>query len=292
MNTRTPILDTKQRIPLLERALYEGFARLHGSEVIATPSWVQIVTPCLDNPMRNAICRSVSTEAEVDERIRETLLFYRSRNLRCSWVVGPNSRPRNLEERLVAAGFQLHTIGCGMSAELDELSLPTPSGSAPRVVIESLDERNLDDWIYVQGVVWGLSSQMAMGMREEKRRRAPVRTEGIQEYLIRVDGFAAAVGAIHLFDEFAHLSTGAVLPEFRNRGIFQHMVREALRVIRNLGHSLVTVHAIQGTSAPIFRKLGFQWDCDFSHYTAPPEPGTWRDVSSARVFTFPPAGLR
>jgi GNAT superfamily N-acetyltransferase len=271
MKTWNPmLLDTTQRIGFLERALYEGFARLHGSEVIATPSWVQIVTPSLDNPMRNSICRNVSTDAEVDERIRETLRFYQSRNLRCSWVVGPNTRPSNLGERLVAAGFRFHSIGCGMTADLHELPFPSLPETAPQVVVESLDDHNLDEWIEVQTVVWGLSPELTFRMWEERRRRARFSVEGIQEYVIRVDGVAAAVGAIHLFDEFAHLSTGAVLPAFRNRGIFHQMVRESLCLVRDLGHSLVTVHAIQSTSAPIFRKMGFRSDCEFTYYTARP----------------------
>jgi GNAT superfamily N-acetyltransferase len=267
MAARDTMLDTEQRLAWLERALYEGFARIYDSEVIVTPSWVQVVTPSLNTPMRNSVCCNISEEAEVNERIRETIQFYESKGLPCGWVVGPRTRPRDMGERLLAAGFRLHAVSSGLTGDLSELSLPEePRVTEPRIDIELLGEHNLDAWLHVHQVVWGVKPELAARMREARQRRAFDTRHGILEYVARANGAPLGIASVHLFDEFAHLSDGAILPEFRKQGIFLRLVRKRLETIRELGRSFVTVHAIQSTSAPILRRMGFRWNCDFAYY--------------------------
>ncbi len=261
-------LDTEQRLSWLERALYEGFARIYGSEVIATPSWAQIVTPSLTSLARNAVCRNISTEAEVDEQIRETIRLYESKGLPCAWIVGPRTKPHDMGERLLAAGFRLHTATDGLIADLSEFTLPEePQRTEPRIDIELLNEHNVDAWLHVHQTVWGVKPELAAGMREARQRRAFDTRHGVLEYVARSNGAAAGIASLHLFDEFAHFSEGAIIPEFRKQGVFLRLVRRRMEVIREMGRSFVTVHAIKSTSAPIFRKMGFRWHGDFTYYS-------------------------
>jgi GNAT superfamily N-acetyltransferase len=267
MIPRDTMLDTDQHLAWLERALYEGFARIYDSEMITTPSWIQIVTPSLNNPMRNAVCRNISAEAEVDEQINETVRFYQSKGLRSAWVLGPRTQPHGMGERLLAAGFRLLGTAFGMTADLSELSLPEePQGTEPRIDIELLGEHNVDAWLHVHQVVWGVKPELAARMREARQRRAFDTRHGILEYVALANGRPMGIASTHLFDEFAHLCDGSILPEFRKQGVFLRLVRKRLETIRELGHSFVTVHAIQNTSAPIFRKMGFRSACDFTYY--------------------------
>lgn len=267
MAPRDTMLDTDQRIAWLERALYEGFARIYDSEVTITPSWVQIVTPSFNSPLRNAVCCNISAEAEVDEQIRQTVRLYQSKGLRFSWWVGPRTRPHNMGERLLAAGFQLASSSWGMTAVLSELSLPTePPSTKPRIDIELLGERNIDPWLHVHRVVWGVKPELAARMREARQRRAFDTSHGILEYVARSNETAMGIAAVHLFDEFAHLSDGAIIPEFRKQGIFLRLVRKRLETIREMGRSFVTVNALPNTSGPILQKMGFRWACDFARY--------------------------
>lgn len=267
MATQDTMLDTEQRLAWLERALYEGFSRIYDSEVITTPSWAQSVTPSLNNSLRNGVYFNSSTEAEADERIRETVQFYESKGLRCGWVVGPRTKPHDMGERLLAAGFRLLAASSGLTAHLSELSLPgEPQGTRPQIDIELLGEHNIDEWLHVHQVVWGTQPEVAARMREARQRRAFDTRHGILEYVARANKTPVGIASVQLFDEFAHLSDGAILPEFRKQGIFLRLVRKRLEVIRELGRSFVTVHAIQSTSAPIFRKMGFRRACDFTYY--------------------------
>jgi GNAT superfamily N-acetyltransferase len=267
MASRDTMLDTEQRLTWLERALYEGFARIYGSEVITTPSWVQIITPSLNNPMRNSVCLNITPEAEVDERIRETVRLYESKGLQCAWIVGPRTKPHGIGERLLAAGFRLLATASGMTVDLSELSLPeAPPNPEPRIDIELLGEHNLDAWLHVHQTVWGVKPELAARMREVRQRRAFDTRHGVLEYVALANGAPMGIASVHLFDEFAHLSDGAILPEFRKQGVFLRLVRKRLELLRELGRSFVTVHAIQSTSAPILQKMGFRRDCDFTYY--------------------------
>jgi len=267
MAFRDTILDMDRRLAWLERSLYEGFARIYDSEVIITPSWIQIVTPSLNNPLRNAVCCNISAEAEVDEQIRQTLRLYQSKGLRCSWVVGPRTRPLDMGERLLAAGFKQAAISWGLTAHLSELSLPVaPSSTEPRIDIELLGEHNLDKWLHVHQAVWSVPPELAARMREARQRKAFDTGHGILEYVARANETAMGIAALHLFDEFAHLSEGAILPGFRKQGVFLRLVRKRLETLREMGLSFVTVHALPSTSGPIFQKMGFRRAYDFVRY--------------------------
>jgi hypothetical protein len=217
--------------------------------------------------LRNAVCFNSSAEAEVDEQIRETVRHYESKGLPCGWMVGPRTKPHDMGERLLAAGFRLRSVASGMTAHLSELSLPEePPGTERRIDIELLGEHNIDAWLRVHQVVWGVRPELAARMREVRQRRAFDTGHGILEYVARANGVAVGIASVQIFDEFAHLSEGAILPEFRKQGIFLRLVRKRLETLREMGRSFVTVHAIQSTSAPIFRKIGFRQDCDFTYY--------------------------
>jgi GNAT superfamily N-acetyltransferase len=261
------MLDTDQRLAWLERALYEGFARIYDSEVSITPSWVQIVTPSFNNPLRNAVCCNISAEMEVDEQIRQTIRFYQSKGLRLSWVVGPRTKPHDMGKRLLAAGFQRSSVSWGLAADLSELSLPLePQSTEPRIDIELLGEHNIDKWLHVHQTVWGVPPELAARMREARQRKAFETGHGILEYVARANETGMGIAAMHLFDEFAHLSEGAILPEFRKQGIFLRLVRKRLETLREMGRSFVTVHALPSTSGPIFQKMGFLQACEFARY--------------------------
>jgi GNAT superfamily N-acetyltransferase len=267
MASRDTMLDMDQRIIWLERSLYEGFARIYDSEVIITPSWIQIVTPSLNNPLRNAVCCNISAEAKVDEQIRQTIRLYQSKGLHCSWVVGPRTKPHDMGERLLAAGFKPTAVSWGLTAALSEISLPMePPNPESRIDIELLGEDNIDKWLHVHRTVWSVPPELAARMREARQRRAFDTSDGILEYVACANETVMGVAALHLFDEFAHLSEGAILPEFRKQGIFLRLVRKRLEAIREMGHSFVTVHAIPSTSGRIFQKMGFRRACDFIRY--------------------------
>jgi GNAT superfamily N-acetyltransferase len=203
----------------------------------------------------------------VDEQIRQTLRLYQSKGLRCSWVVGPRTKPHDMGERLLAAGFQLSSVSWGLTAELSELSLPTaPPSTEPRIDIELLGEHTLDQWLHVHHAVWSVQTEVAARMREARQRRAFDTGHGVLEYVARANETVIGIAAVHLFDGFAHLSEGAILPEFRKRGIFLRLVRKRLETIREMGRSFVTVHALPSTSGPIFQKMGFRRACDFARY--------------------------
>jgi GNAT superfamily N-acetyltransferase len=261
------MMDTDERQALLERALYEGFARLYDSEVITTPTWGQIITPTLDSHMRNSVCRSILTEAEVDARLSETIRLYQSKGLRCSWVVGPRARPRDLGERLLAAGFRLNAIDIGMTAELSRLPpLKESQRAGPRLTLELLGEHNVDTWLSIHDAIWSIPPEAAARMREVRQRWGFKTDHGVHEYVIRVEERAVGIIGFHRLDGFVHLSTGAVVPEFQKQGIFRRAIHEQLGIIRELGCSFVTAHAIRDTAAPILQKLGFQWEGEFNHY--------------------------
>lgn len=61
-----------------------------------------------------------------------------------------------------------------------------------------------------------------------------------------------------------YLIGSAVLPEYRNRGVYHALLQYRFNRDRKAGCELLTVQARVGTSEPILRRLGFQEYCRFA----------------------------
>jgi len=86
--------------------------------------------------------------ATADERIADVRDWFVARGVPWRWLAGPTSRPVDLGERLVRAGFELVSDGAGMALDLTGFEPEAPPAG---VEIETVDDlAGLDDWERLQ----------------------------------------------------------------------------------------------------------------------------------------------
>jgi hypothetical protein len=72
------MLTPKEKVALVERALYEGLEIDEGAKLLATESWVQLMTPGAATRLQNQVLRAVLAKHEADARIASTIAAYRA----------------------------------------------------------------------------------------------------------------------------------------------------------------------------------------------------------------------
>lgn len=255
-------LSVDRQVAFVERALHEGIEEDAGMEVTSSPGWFQAVGPGIGTGLMSRVYRSVLRDHEADARIAEAIAAHRTRELPTLWVVGPGSRPSDLGERLLAAGFKLSHVATGMLGETARIT----AQQDPRVSVEVVNEGNLEDWIRIHAAGWEMAPAAVERLRESARARLDASGRRSMDLLARLDGAPAGIGSILLCDGFACLRNGVVLPEHRRKGVFRSLIAARVELLKVRGVSAVAVQAMKETSAPIFRALGFEPVCELSYY--------------------------
>jgi ribosomal protein S18 acetylase RimI-like enzyme len=87
----------------------------------------------------NAICRArLGRDGAARERIQESILHFRRRNLPFSWWLGPRSMPATLDEELEKCGLSLAEQELGMAADISRVS-------GPAITADGLEIRRISD---------------------------------------------------------------------------------------------------------------------------------------------------
>jgi GNAT superfamily N-acetyltransferase len=181
---------------------------------------------------------------EIHEHVRE------HGRTACSWEVGSSARPESLvellhERGLVDSPYDALQIGMALTGE--------PSGVAPEGIDVRRVASNEDELVSARigAIAFGETGVAAKPYDPE----SPVVT-----YLAFIDG--EPVGrATGTFSEYGvTLFGGAVLPEWRGRGVYKALVHARLREAAERG-SPVAVTQAGSMSRPILEKLGFREVC-------------------------------
>lgn len=173
----------------------------------------------------------------------------RGRNA-CAWEVGSSARPDGLVELLHERGLRddpNDPLQIGMALSGDPAGLP-PEG------IEARRAENDDDEL-AAGQIAAIAFAESEVVPKRHDPDSPVVT-----YLGLIDG--EPVGrATGTFSEYGvTLFGGAVLPEFRGRGVYKALVHARLRDAAERGSPVAVTQAGQ-MSRPILEKLGFREVC-------------------------------
>ena len=170
----------------------------------------------------------------------------------CLWVIGPSSRPADLEQRFLARGFTPRIAWDGLA--LADLSIPIPTN--PELVIEPLSWDNAD--AYATAMAGSSdSSQRAILLADAHRflHRSP---QEVQIDVARLDGDLVGYAVLRIEPNgVAYLRNAMTLPAFRRRGVYLSLVAHRLAVARTASCIAAVLQAQVGTSAPTLIKRGF-----------------------------------
>lgn len=234
------------------------------TQVIARPGWLQLITPSLPLGGLNEVALSVLEEADAERVIDETLAEYARLGLRFRWLVGPDSRPLDLGQRLLRRGLH-HEASLGMARETAVEVGPDPED----VSVEVVDEASVDLFSDVMAAGWSSPPQYELN----RALLAPRAADGgarFVHFLGRHRGEAAAAASLCVYPRSAYLMGAVVLPAAQHRGLYRALVHARLRHAAARGIALCTSQSRKATSAPILSHLGFTTVCAVDFYLSEP----------------------
>jgi GNAT superfamily N-acetyltransferase len=244
---RWPLLEVVNWIEMLS---YLGTSPLAERQVTDEIEWV--ITGVEDNTF-NGVVRAQLSEAHVDQMIDEMASRFRERNVPHLWFVNRDSRPANLEQLLLARGWERLREGVGMAIDLSTIASPFPP--PPALTVERVvDEEGL--------TLWGAFHRyLENDQRDEPRERLYISLgldgdQPLRHYIARLGG--EPVGALSLFlgREAAGIYNVEVAPARQGRGVGTAMTRAVLEEAGKLG-SHVGVLGPTPESRSMYERLGF-----------------------------------
>lgn len=194
----------------------------------------------------------------------------RDRNLPAMWWVGPDSRPGDLQDRLVENGWKDAGQVPMMAADLDWVVGP-PNQVAGLCVerIHMPEEQRL--WAEVMNKGMGFRDEIVEAAAGVEATLSGPCYEAQHRFLGRLDGVPVAASLMLPGSGVAGIYAVATLPEARRRGIGAAMTVEAMQAGRRLGYKVATLSA-SSMGRPIYARLGFRQVCDYPLYSWSPGP--------------------
>jgi ribosomal protein S18 acetylase RimI-like enzyme len=206
--------------------------------------------------------------AAADRRIAEVAAWFGERGVPWRWLLGATSRPDDLGDRLLRAGFELVSDSPGMALDLDGfVAEPAPPG----VEIVTVDDlRGLDQWEALQHRALELDDTRTRAWRDAHDRALSADIP-LRDWIALLDGEPVAAAALFVAADVAGIYNVATVPEARGRGIGGAVTSAA--IAEGVARGLRT--AVLGSSEmgfPVYRRLGF------------------REVSRIRSYAWGPSG--
>ncbi len=210
----------------------------------------------------NTAALSDLAPASAAGRIDDAVAWLSARTDRWRWLVGPTSRPLDLEDRLIAAGLQQVSDSAGMALDMEDrpggaggrAGEPLPVGLAIEPVV---DAAGLDRWRTVQQRGLGLDDEATEAWFVAHRRPGFDPALPLRNWVASIDGVAVAAAALFVGAGVAGIYNVCTVPEARGRGIAGAVTAAALDEGAARGCRL----AVLGSSEmgyPVYRRLGFR----------------------------------
>lgn len=170
------------------------------------------------------------------------------------WWVDERTEPTDTEQ-------QLATLGLTLTERLEVLALPVGTELPVPVdvtVAEVRDRAGVELASRLQRGVFAQSPDTEAHLAEQTRLAALPDDERLSRcYVAYVDGEPAAAGGSTVDGDALRFWDGSVLPAYRGRGAYRALVAHRLREARATTAEFALVKAVDDTSAPILKRLGF-----------------------------------
>jgi hypothetical protein len=135
-------LGSQDKAKITDRVWWEELGLSPDNEIIQDPHWFQVITRSSRGLMANSVAKCEIDDGDIDKRIQQTIATYRGLGTPFHWVVAPSSRPRDLAQRLVAAGMHLGGTSSGLIADPRKITV----SKRPDVTVEPVTEKNIDEY--------------------------------------------------------------------------------------------------------------------------------------------------
>lgn len=221
-----------------------------------------LVDSCLPSHTFNKIARARLTEMDADRRIAEAVGHFRAASRPFAWLVGPCSRPLDLERRLEKHGLRAAEFELGMAADLTQLAaqMDLPAGLEVRRV------RTPEE----------LADFAAVNLGDPPDAAVPAVCQSAASLLLGqdcpnqlfvgyVDHCPAAASELFLSAGLAGIYGVATREAFRRRGFALALTWIAADQGRRLGATTAALQASE-RGRGVYARLGFSPCCQFVEY--------------------------
>ncbi len=217
------------------------------SRVVDRPDWFQLLTPSFRDGGLNEVALARLADDEADAAIDRTLAEYAALGLRFRWIVGPDSRPLDLADRLARRGMRCERVRV-MVAAVADLRVDAPAD----IEVVDVGPHNLELYARTIAAGWAMDPAPLLD-----HLRHLFRAQGAHRcYLALRDGQPAGAANHFLLPRSLFFMGAVVLPEHRGRGVYRALLAARLRAAGSA--AVVATHARADTSAPILERLGFR----------------------------------
>lgn len=170
------------------------------------------------------------------------------------WWVDARTRPRGTEATLAAFGLRmverLEVLALPVDAEL-----PVPEDVT---VVAATSRADVELAGRIQAEVFDMSAATEAQFEDLTRSVGlPEPERLVRSYVAYVDGEPAAAAGSTVDGDALRLWDGSVRSAYRGRGAYRALVAQRLRDARATTARFALVKAVDSTSAPILKKLGF-----------------------------------
>jgi GNAT superfamily N-acetyltransferase len=238
------------------------FGAMPGAVLEDRPDMLRYATG-LPHPLMNGVCRTRLTAENAAEKIRETIAFFRARNVPMMWWTGPQTRPADIGRCLEAQGLQPGPVMPGMAIDIAAMNAePAPPGLT---LTEVGDAETLRQWVDVCcrgfemptmiGEAFAVGSQQ-VGFGDDK----PIRN-----FLAIRDGAPVACATLALVAGSAGIYCVATVPEARRQGYGGTVVVKALQAARDKDYRIGVLESSE-MGESVYKRLGFVEVCKIACY--------------------------
>ncbi|MCG3259013.1 MAG: GNAT family N-acetyltransferase [Candidatus Heimdallarchaeota archaeon] len=229
------------------------------------------VCPMVNHEEFNVVGKARLSENETEQKIAEITDYYKSKGLSVfSWVLSPQSKPYDLEQKLIDFGFKKEIPVLGMVRPVSkELELEINDE------FEYKSYRDIEAVELIKSPMIQKLAERAYGMPEGAGQIFNL----IGDRLLNIDynlyiaydktnNEPVAFGAISTIPDtkIAVLNGAATLPEYRKRGIYSSFLKLRYELAKSKGLEQLIIQAKEATSAPIASKYGFEKVCELPFY--------------------------
>ncbi len=190
----------------------------------------------------------------LDRLIIENRDFFANRGEAVEWKTRAHDRPREIPERLQAAGFVPEEVETIMVGDTERMAADPhlPDG----VMIRTVHARDdLERISQMESTVWNEDFSWLANDLDEQRKAEPDNTI---VFVAEAAGHVVSAAWLVLKEgtDFAGLWGGSTLSEWRGKGIYKALVARRAQMAHDRGVKYLQVDA-SNDSEPILRRLGF-----------------------------------
>jgi GNAT superfamily N-acetyltransferase len=250
--------------------LFEFWGSLRKSphmKVDHTPEMIRYITG-VPFPLMNGVLRARFRGGAADKKIDEALAPFRGRKLPMMWWTAPSDTPRDLPQRLVAAGLAEAAQTTGMAIDLQKLNenVDPPRGLDVQRLGSQDDLAGCND---VLSAAFGMPGFVAKELAKHLRAIGSWPEGPWLGYLGRLEGRPVATSLAAFAAGVAGIYNVATLEDARGRGIGAAITLAPLRDARRMGYRIAILHA-SAMGFPVYRRLGFREYCKIGQYVWTP----------------------